>query len=142
MNRRALIPMLLTLAAAFAFTGEAAAQAKPGKPVAVAGGEYREVTIAELQTMLEDKDFPLINVHMPFEGDLPNTDGSIPFDHIAEHLDQLPKDKSARIVLYCRSGSMSNTAAAALVKLGYTNVYHLGGGFRAWRAAGLPMVGG
>ena len=142
MSRIPLVRVLFVLVAVLAGAQGLAAQAKPGKAVAVEGGEYREVTIAELQAMLEEKDFPLINVHMPFEGDLPRTDGTIPFDHITEHLDQLPADKNARIVLYCRSGSMSNEAAAALVKLGYTNVYHLGGGFRAWRAAGLPMVGG
>jgi phage shock protein E len=142
MRRIPLVRFMLVLVAVLAGAQGLAGQAKPGKAVAVEGGEYREVTIAELQAMLEQKDFPLINVHMPFEGDLPKTDRSIPFDHIAEHLDQLPRDKNARIVLYCRSGSMSNEAAAALVKLGYTNVYHLGGGFRAWQRAGLPMVGG
>jgi rhodanese-related sulfurtransferase len=142
MNRRILVRLLLALALLLVGADRIAGQAKPGKAVAVEGGEYREVTIAELQTMMEQKDFPLINVHVPFEGDLPKTDESIPFDHIVEHLDQLPADKNARIVLYCRSGSMSNQAATELVKLGYKNVYHLGGGFRAWRAAGLPMVGG
>ena len=113
-----------------------------GQPVAVEGGAYRDVTVAELQGMLQNKNFPLINVHVPFEGDLPKTDASIPFDHIAEHLDQLPADKNAPIVLYCRTGRMSTEASAVLVKLGYTNVYNLKGGFYAWRDAGLPLVGG
>jgi phage shock protein E len=106
------------------------------------GGGFVNLTPAELQAMLEDKDFPLINVHIPFEGDLPDTDLSIPFDEIAQHLDQLPADRDAKIVLYCRSGSMSAEAAVALAELGYTQVFHLDGGFRAWVAEGLPLIGG
>ena len=59
---------------------------------------------------------------------------------IADHLDQLPTDKDAAVVLYCRSGPMSVRAATALAGLGYTRVYSLVGGFNAWGRAGLPMV--
>ncbi len=108
----------------------------PGKD---AGG-YRDVSVQELQQMLENKDFTMVNVHIPFEGDLPNTDLSIPYDQITQYLDQLP-EKDAKIVLYCRSDNMSNIAAKALVEHGYTNLYNLDGGFNAWKAAGLPMAG-
>lgn len=118
-----------------------AQQAAPGRPVAVEGGEYRDIMVPELQAMLENKDFRLINVHVPFAGDLPNTDASIRFDEMASHLDQLPADKSAPIVLYCRTGPMSTRAARDLVGLGYTNVYNLVGGFTAWVEAGHPLTG-
>jgi rhodanese-related sulfurtransferase len=107
----------------------------------VASGGYRNISVAELQAMLEKKDFPLINVHVPFEGDLPGTDATIPFDRITQHLDRLPADRNATIVLYCRSDRMSHEAAAKLARLGYTGVHNLTGGFLAWRAAGLPLEG-
>jgi rhodanese-related sulfurtransferase len=34
---------------------------------------------------------------------------------------------------------MSTRAAQDLVRLGYTNVYNLVGGFNAWVEAGLPL---
>lgn len=107
---------------------------------ACGGGKgYTDISVSELQTMLENKDFLFVNTHIPFEGDIPNTDLSIPYNQINQYLDQLPSDKNAKIVLYCRSGNMSTQAAEELVSLGYTNVYELDGGFNAWKAAGLPM---
>ena len=111
-----------------------------GQRVAVEGGQYTNITVPELQAMLTDKDFPLINVHVPFAGDLPGTDDSIPFNQIESNLDRLPSDKDAKIVLYCRTGPMSVTAASALARLGYTNVYNLVDGFTAWIEWGLPMA--
>lgn len=112
-----------------------------GESVAVEGGEYRDIIPLELQAMKEGDDLSLINVHIPFAGNIPGTDESIPFNEIADNLDRLPADKDARIVLYCRSGPMSVRAATELVGLGYTDVYNLEGGMVAWSSAGLPLEG-
>ena len=119
----------------------AACAAKPvtGEVVQVAGGSYRNITAAELAAILDNKDFVLVNVHIPFEGDLPGTDLSIPYDQIEQNLSQLPADRNARIVLYCRSGRMSAIAAESLVRLGYTDIWDLEGGMLAWEAAGFPL---
>lgn len=111
-------------------------------PVSVPGGAYTDLSPQRLAEMLAapGKDFVFINTHIPYEGEIEGTDDFIPYDQIELSLDRLPADKSAKIVLYCRSGNMSATAAKTLVRLGYTNVWNLAGGLKAWRAAGFTHV--
>ena len=49
-------------------------------------------------------------------------------------------DKSKRLILYCASGGRSALAVQTLEDMGYTNVAHIDGGFKAWQAANLPFV--
>ena len=81
----------------------------------------------------------VINVHIPYEGELEATDAFIPFDRIMGD-DRLPADKDSEVLLYCMSGRMSETAGKALNQAGYTNVSHLEGGMKAWEAAGKPLI--
>jgi rhodanese-related sulfurtransferase len=138
---RVLIIVLVIGTLISAACGASPAPSDVGKIVSIDGGTYTDVTVPELEVMLENKDFTFVNVHIPFEGDIPNTDLSIPFDKIDQNLNQLPADKDAKIVLYCRSGSMSSIAAKTLVNLDYTNVWNLNGGFNEWKAVGQPLEG-
>ncbi|MCQ3977466.1 MAG: rhodanese-like domain-containing protein [Anaerolineae bacterium] len=101
---------------------------------------YVDISVEQLKPALANKNFTMINVHIPYEGELPQTDAFIPYNEIEAHLSQLPADKDARIVLYCRSGRMSTEAAPILVKLGYTNVVEVDGGMQAWQAAGNELI--
>jgi len=111
------------------------------EPGEVSEEGYMNISIETLKTMLDERpdSFLLVNTHIPFEGDIPNTDLSIPYNEILDNLDQLPEDKDAEIVLYCRSDNMSHAASADLVEAGYTNVKNVLGGFNAWEAAGYPL---
>jgi phage shock protein E len=84
-------------------------------------------------------DAVVVNVHVPYDGEIEGTDAIIPFDQIIGHAD-LPEDRSARLVLYCRSGNMSEQAGDALISAGYRNVSHLAGGMNAWQSGGRALM--
>ncbi|MBI3176442.1 MAG: rhodanese-like domain-containing protein [Chloroflexi bacterium] len=85
-------------------------------------------------------DFFFVNTHTPYEGEIEETDAFIAYDETAQLLSEYPADKSAEVVLYCRSGRMSAIAAAELAKAGYANVWNLDGGMAAWEQAGYKLV--
>ena len=127
----------IALLSACGQTGPASAESKEAQ---VDGGSYRDITPEQLRSMLENEDFLLVNVHIPYEGELPDTDLFIPYNEIEQNLSQLPADKESKIVLYCRSGSMSATAARTLVGLGFNNIWNLDGGFVKWEREGYELI--
>lgn len=104
-----------------------------------AGSSYLDVSPSEFRSVLAEGEAFLVNVHVPYEGEIPGTEAHIAYDRVPEQLSQFPSDRSARIAVYCRSGSMSAIAARTLVEAGYTDVINLDGGFRAWQAQGFEF---
>jgi rhodanese-related sulfurtransferase len=85
-------------------------------------------------------DAKVINVHVPYEGELDGTDAFVHFERILGDA-ALPADKGSEVLLYCMTGRMSEIAGNALLsQAGYTNVAHLEGGMKAWEAAGRPLI--
>jgi len=104
------------------------------------GGSYTNVDAGGLAKMLKRKDFLLVNVHVPYEGEIAQTDRFIPYDRIGSNLDRLTAAKDAKVVLYRRSGSMSAVAAREVVSSGYTSVWNLDGGMIGWQDAGYHLI--
>jgi len=101
--------------------------------------ELIELSPAELNEMMANKDFQLINVHIPHAGEIDGTDVHIAYtdvDAIEEHLDG---DVGAKAVLYCLTGPMSAIAGNDLVELGYCQIYDMPAGMVGWEAAGFPV---
>jgi len=136
----ALLVMASAAGAAIAAPASAAAagtQSLPALSRNAAG--FIDLSVEQLAKSMKSKNFTLINVHVPLQGNLPNTDLNIAFDQVKNNLDKLPaKDKP--IVLYCRSGGMSTQVAAALAGAGYSKIYELDGGSNAWQAAGHALL--
>ncbi len=137
--KRFLSPIAAALLLLSACAGSAPVSAA-GQKTAAAMPSYRTIPANQLKSMLESKDFLLVNVHTPYAGEIKGTDVFVPYDRIQQELGKFPSDKNAKIIVYCQSGYMSAIAARTLAGLGYTNVFDLEGGMLAWQNAGYPLV--
>ena len=100
---------------------------------------YRNVSVDQFVEMNANKDFILINTHIPYEGEIPGTDFLIPFNEIDRHKAKLPNDKNTPIVVYCKAGPMGNIAAERLIEMGYADVINFKGGMNAWEKTGRSL---
>ena len=64
----------------------------------------------------------VLDVHIPEQPHLPQTNAFIPYNQLTQNLDKLPQNKNTPILIYCRSGSMSRQAAQTLAKLVHSNL--------------------
>lgn len=49
-------------------------------------------------------------------------------------------DKSAKYLLYCRSGRRTGAALLVMKDMGFSDAHDIAGGITAWAAAGLPVA--
>jgi len=97
----------------------------------VVDSTYQNLSALEFDQQITDDVF-LLDVHIPEQTHIIGTDAFISFDKIEENADRLPEDKNVKILVYCRSGNMSEIASETLLSLGYTNVNNLIGGKNAY----------
>jgi len=63
----------------------------------------------------------------------------VPYSQLKDRIDTLALDKSKPLVVYCARGQRSAMAGGTLKAAGFTQLYNLNGGFKAWSEAGLPV---
>lgn len=56
----------------------------------------------------------------------------VPVDDIQGKIQEVIENKNSKIMIYCRSGNRSATAAQKMKELGYTNIYDFGG-INTWK---------
>jgi rhodanese-related sulfurtransferase len=95
---------------------------------------------ADAKQLIDTSDPIVINVHIPYEGDIPGTDTSIPYNNVDAIEKYLNYDHCADVLLVCKSGGMSQTAGNELIKRGYLRIRDLDGGMIAWESAGYPLL--
>ncbi|HEY0319139.1 MAG TPA: molybdopterin-synthase adenylyltransferase MoeB [Solirubrobacterales bacterium] len=112
------------------------------------GAETEQVqTIEEIEPFeaaeeIEGGDVVLVDTREPHEYQEVHLEGGrlVPPGLLNDEIAAAAPDKSARTILYCRSGNRSAIAAAQMQRMGYENVASMGGGILAWQEQGLPVV--
>ena len=100
------------------------------------------VSVEEVKQAIETKEsLVLLDVRTPDEvsrGKLPGAI-NVPLDELLTKIVSVVPDKKTKIYVYCMSGSRSVYAVDAMIKEGYTNVYHVANGVLAWRVKKYPV---
>ncbi len=95
-----------------------------------ADGAYRQITQEKAKEMMDTQDVIILDVREQSEYDSGHIPGAVllPVGTIDEATAAaaIPA-KDSTVLVYCRSGNRSKTAASALAELGYTNLYEFGG---------------
>ncbi len=101
----------------------------------------KEVTVQELKSLKDtNADFQLIDVREPHEFEEGNLGGElIPMAEVPTSIGRIEKGK--QVIIHCRSGGRSGNIVQWLEKNhGFTNLYNLKGGIRAWAQEIDPEV--
>ena len=104
--------------------------------------QIEEIEAFEANEEIEGGDVVLIDTREPHEYQEAHLEGGklVPPGLLGDEIAAAAPDKSARTILYCRSGNRSYIAAGQMQALGYENVASMAGGILAWQEQGLPVV--
>lgn len=105
---------------------------------------YKALKPAELTRMINNGDTTVIDLSASTEfekGHIASSRNVSPSQLNPTHK-LLVSAKQSPVVLVCRTGNASATAAKTLKKAGFEQVFVLDGGIPAWQAADLPLVKG
>jgi rhodanese-related sulfurtransferase len=106
-----------------------------------AKSRVREVTVAETQErMAANNAARLIDVREDNEWSDDHAAGAVHLGKgiIERDIESEVPDKAAELILYCGGGYRSALVADVLQNMGYTNVFSLAGGWKAWKESGAP----
>lgn len=100
----------------------------------------REVTVAEARERMKSG-VPVFDVREDLEWAAGHARGA---KHLSKGIIERDAettilDKNSEVILYCGGGFRSALAADSLQRMGYTNVFSMAGGWRAWNEAGAPV---
>lgn len=105
----------------------------------------REVSVDETRRRLTaNKDARLIDVREDHEWTAAHAAGALHLGKgiIERDIEATVPDKSMEVILYCGGGFRSALTADVLQQMGYTNVFSMAGGWKAWQDSGAPIEGG
>ncbi len=106
-----------------------------------AKSRIREVSVAETQERMKaNADLRLIDVREDSEWNDAHAAGAKHLGKgiIERDIETEVPDKTSEVVLYCGGGYRSALSADVLQQMGYTNVFSMAGGWKAWKESGAP----
>lgn len=106
-------------------------------------GRIREVTVELTRERIgADPSVKLVDVREDDEWKAGHAKGAVHLGKgiIERDIEQQVPDKSTQLILYCGGGYRSALAADALQQMGYTNVFSMAGGWKAWKESGAPTT--
>jgi len=105
---------------------------------------YRAIKPAELTQMINAGGVVLLDLSSSSDFEKGHITGSrnVQASQLNPSHKLLSQAQQSPVVLVCRTGSASDTAAKSLKKAGFSQVYVLDGGVPSWQAADLPLVKG
>ncbi len=109
-----------------------------------AKSRIREVTVAETRARIQaNAEVRLIDIREDHEWETAHAAGA---EHLGKgiierDIETTVPDKSTELILYCGGGYRSALAADVLQQMGYTKVFSMAGGWKAWKESGAPIEG-
>jgi len=109
-----------------------------------AKSRIREVTVAETRARIQaNAEVRLIDIREDNEWAAAHAVGA---EHLGKgiierDIETTVPDKSTELILYCGGGYRSALAADVLQQMGYTKVFSMAGGWKAWKESGAPIEG-
>lgn len=91
---------------------------------------YQQISQEEAKEMMDSQEVLILDVREQDEYDSGHIPGAVllPVGSITEEsAAEVIPEKDATVLVYCRSGNRSKTAAKTLAELGYTGIYEFGG---------------
>jgi rhodanese-related sulfurtransferase len=109
-----------------------------------AKSRIREVSVEETRARIAaDQKVKLIDVREDNEWQAAHAQGA---EHLGKgiierDIEAAAPDKVTELILYCGGGYRSALVADVLQQMGYTNVFSMAGGWKAWKESGAPVEG-
>jgi rhodanese-related sulfurtransferase len=110
------------------------------KLVAGAKKNITEISPTDSAAKLKSGDAVIVDVREKDEWDDEHIPDAIHMSRgmVELEIEERFPDRDATIICHCGGGGRSALAAESLQKMGYKNVRSMAGGFKAWKAVGLP----
>ena len=102
----------------------------------------KKLSAPEAVRLINDRDARIIDVRPAADFKKAHLLGAlnIPVDKLKARLNELDKDKTKPVIVYCALGGSAREAALLLRQQGFTEAFPLRGGLNAWLAANLPVT--